>query len=835
MQFFPFVSATQEISNAYVGHHIPLLVVLSLSMAILAALVSLLHTRLMSSARTTMRRNLWHLSGALSMGLGVWAMHFIGMVSFRIDTPVHLPMYYSPLITAISVLPAVFAAWVTLLVLGRNEHAWRAIIVGGVMMGSGIGAMHYTGMAAIQTQATMLYLPGMFGISVIVAVLMAMLALASRRVLTPFITNATVRLVVCAVIMGMAVASMHYTAMHATVFIPSDDEHSVVSGADTNLIVLVTLVVAAVIVLISAVVALMVHRQNKLENEAAFQGEQVKVLTERFESVAERVPGMVFQLQQNALGYLSFSYLSEMVRELFNTSVESAMTNAKHVLEQVPVEYRQKIFDDLKVSAQRMTPWNDQFPLELENGEVRWLSATAMPQPTAEGGVSWNGFISDITAKKKDEETIRRLAYYDSLTGLPNRRYALKALTEALSEVALSQACLVAISINLDGFKRINDVFGQALGDEMLQESGRRLAKALPDDSVLARMAADDFIVFTRFATRTHAQQALQTITQSMLDVLELPFDLPQLSYQATASAGVVVVEDDSFGAEELLRRAGLAAHRAKQQGGGSWQLYQRSIEQEVSERFALEVDMRKALASDQFTLFYQLQANAAGEFFGAEALLRWLHPERGMVSPADFVPIAEASGLIVPLGEWVLEKACTQLAIWQQHGPTAHLTVSVNVSAKQFYQQNFVDKVVEITTQAGIRCVGLKLELTESLVLEDMTIAIDKMHALRKVGVRFSMDDFGTGYSSLSYLSQLPFDEVKIDQAFIRRASSGGQNRDWIIVQAIIKIAQRFGMDVIAEGVETQAQQQLLEQSGCTRYQGYFFAKPEPVERLCL
>lgn len=287
MQFFPFVSATQEISNAYVGHHIPLLVVLSLSMAILAALVSLLHTRLMSSARTAMRRNLWHLSGALSMGLGVWAMHFIGMVSFRIDTPVHLPMYYSPLITAISVLPAVFAAWVTLLVLGRNEHAWRAIIVGGVMMGSGIGAMHYT-------------------------------------------------------------------AMHATVFIPSDDEHSVVSGADTNLIVLVTLVVAAVIVLISAVVALMVHRQNKLENEAAFQGEQVKVLTERFESVAERVPGMVFQLQQNALGYLSFSYLSEMVRELFNTSVESAMTNAKHVLEHVPVEYRQKIFDDLKVSAQRI-------------------------------------------------------------------------------------------------------------------------------------------------------------------------------------------------------------------------------------------------------------------------------------------------------------------------------------------------------------------------------------------------------------------------------------------------------------------------------------------------
>lgn len=831
MQFLPFVSASQDISNAYVGHHVPLLVGLSLSMAVLAAFVSLLHTRLMTTASTTMRRNLWHLSGALSMGLGVWAMHFIGMVSFQIDVPI----YYSPLITAVSVLPAVFAAWVTLSVLARGEHAWGAIVLGGVMMGSGIGAMHYTGMAAIETRADMLYLPGMFTISVVVAVLMAMLALASRRMLTPLISHAGARLVVCAVIMGLAVASMHFTAMHATVFLPVSGEQTDVTGADANFLVLGTLIVAAVIVIISAIVALMVQRQKKLENEAAARGEQVKVLTERFQSVAERVPGMVFQLHQDASGYLSFSYLSEAVRELFDTSVEAALANAKRVLERVPSAYRQQIFENLAASAETLTPWNDEFPIGLDSGDYRWLSATSMPQSSPEGGIFWNGFISDITAKKHDEETIRRLAYYDTLTGLPNRRLVLKELSQRLPLLAQAAHALLVISINLDGFKRINDVFGQALGDRLLQESARRLQAKVDTDTVLARLGADEFVILAQFETRQQALQALEPFIDSLLDVLAQPFHLPQLRHQTTASAGVVLAHDASIPGDELMRRAGLAAHRAKQDGGGRWYRYQRSIEQALSERFALEADMRTGLEHGQFELYYQLQANQDGEFFGAEALLRWPHPQRGMISPADFVPMAEANGLIVPLGEWVLQQACRQLAVWQSRSTTQHLTVSVNVSAKQFYQQNFVDKVVEIAAQAGANLRGLKLELTESLVFEDMNIVIDKMQSLRETGIRISMDDFGTGYSSLSYLSQLPFDEVKIDQAFIRRASSGGQSRDWIIVQAIINIAHSFGMEVIAEGVETEAQQRLLAESGCYRYQGFYFAKPQPAERLAL
>lgn len=831
MQFLSFVSPAQDLSNAYDGHHVTILVLLSLTMAILAAFVSLLHTRLMEGAATTLRRHLWHLSGALSMGLGVWAMHFIGMVSFRIDVPI----YYSPTITAVSVLPAFFAAWVTLLVLSRGAQSWSSTILGGVMMGSGIGLMHYTGMAAIQTQATMLYLPGMFAVSVVVAVVLAVFALASRQLLTPVIQEPTLRLGVCAVIMGVAVASMHYTAMHATVFIPNGNQLAAMSGASANLLVIITLIVAMFIVVISTVVLLMVHRQRKLERKAEARGVQVKKLTERFQSVARRVPGMVFQLHQDKQGHLSFSYLSDAVSELFDTSVGAAMQDATNVLERVSKPQRENILKSLNASAHDLSLWNYEFAVELGEGAHKWLSATAMPEQEAGGSVSWSGFISDITEKKSTQETIKRLAYYDSLTELPNRRFLIKELAERLAELVVTNKVVMLVSINLDGFKRINDVYGQALGDELLKETAQRLRTLLPADALLSRMTADEFVIFAEFETLLQAQKGGERVAEKSLKALAQPYDLPQLRHQSTASAGVVLAESDHTSGDELLRRADLAAHRAKQEGGNRWYFYSACIEEEISARFAMEADLRKALETSQFELYYQLQANAEGAFFGAEALLRWHHPERGMVSPGDFIPVAEDSGLIVPIGDYVLREACKQVGIWQKSQSTSHFTMSVNVSAKQFYQHNFVENVLSIIGAAGIPTSALKLELTESLVLEDMAAVVSKMQTLRSAGVSFSMDDFGTGYSSLSYLSQLPFDEVKIDQAFIRRASSETYKRDWTIVQAIISITQDLGMDVIAEGVETEAQRARLQASGCTRYQGYLFARPVPASELPL
>ncbi|MCH8500795.1 MAG: EAL domain-containing protein [Aliidiomarina sp.] len=832
MTYLRFVSDHHDLTTAYVGEHLFSLVLLSVALATLASYVSLLHTKLMRSATSPARRQLWHLNGAVAMGAGVWAMHFIGMVSFRIDVPV----LYSPVITAVSVLPAIFAAWITLWVLHNAQDRWSAIVLGGVMMGAGIGVMHYTGMAAIRTHAEMLYLPGMFVLSVVVAVVLAIAALGARRILRPYIAKATTRIVVSAVIMGCAISSMHYTAMHATVFLPaSAGATSVVAGADSNLIVMTTLIVAVFIVVLSTVVVVLMNRQQRLSMQAQSRGAQVKALTERLQSVAERIPGMVYQLHRDQSGFMSFRYLSDAVQELFDVSVNEAIEDARRVLSKVPTRERELIFASLKVSAENLTPWNYEFPVERSSGQIRWLSATSIPQREDDGGVSWSGFISDVTDKRKADETIKELAFSDTLTGLPNRRSLLDELATRIEKLERRSAPLVVMIVNLDNFKRVNDVHGQKQGDAVLQEATKRMQEVLSERAFLARVTADEFVIVTEFTDADQARLACEQKSSALLRALRAPFNLPSLRHQFTASIGIVMTDNSWLGAEELLRRADLAASNVKSVGGDHFAYYHPSIEKEISARFALENDLRAAVDTDQLVLFYQLQADERGQFIGAEALLRWHHPSRGIVSPAEFIPLAEESGLIVPIGAQVLRQACQQLALWQKNEATQHLQMSVNVSAKQFYQLNFVDVVLSEVQAAGIRPEGLKLELTESLVLEDMDLVLSSMHRLKREGICFSMDDFGTGYSALSYLSQLPFDEVKIDQAFIRRASMAEHERDWTIVVAIIHIAQDLGMEVIAEGVETKVQQERLAASGCLRYQGYYFSRPMPVDELPL
>lgn len=832
MSVLQFVHHGHEMMNVYIGHHVPGLVALSLGMAMLASFVSLLHINLIRQVKFAWQRYSWHASGALAMGLGVWSMHFIGMVSFRIDVPI----YYSPWLTAISVLPAILAAWVTLRVLYRSEDSWRSILIGGLMMGAGIGAMHYTGMAAIRTQATMVYLPGMVIISVVVAVVMAVLALATRKLLIPFIRNINARLVVCALVMGLAVSSMHYTAMHAAVFLPNPLAGDVeIDGADANLLIVSTVLVAIFIVLMSAVVVLYARRQKTLEISAEVQREKLKEVTQRLHLVAQRVPGMVYQLHRETSGYMSFKYLSEGVNHLFKISVDEALGDAKRLLTKVPQQNRQAILESLSISANNLSAWNYEFPVQSDGEAMRWLAATSTPQQEDDGSVSWNGFLSDITQKKKNEETIHKLAYYDSLTQLPNRRYLLKNINSRLAEQANEGQTILVIAINMDGFKRVNDVHGQQQGDLLLNACALRIGEGLSSKWLLTRFSADEFFLAGSFKTAEQAKVAAEGVCEYALKALAEPFELPQLRYQGSASAGIVMVQNEDVGAEELLRRADLAAHKAKEGGGNTWLFYHDCIEHQISERFRLETELRAAINSDELVLFYQLQANSEGQFYGAEALLRWQHPQRGMVSPAEFIPLAEETGLIVPIGELVIRQACEQLARWQKTPATAHLTLSVNVSAKQFYQHNFVELVLEEASAAGAPFNQLKLELTESLVLEDMQGVVQKMEMLKRAGIRFSMDDFGTGYSSLSYLSQLPFDEVKIDQAFTRRALEDAYERDWTIVRAIINIATDLGMEVIAEGVETEAQQERLFLSGCYRYQGYLFSRPSPANDLPL
>lgn len=832
MSVLPFVTEFHDLSLAYQGHHTPWLVGLSLFMAILAAFASMFHTDIMRAAKSRMQRNLWHLSGSIAMGLGIWAMHFIGMVSYRIDVPI----FYTPVLTAISVIPAMLAAWVTLAILYRGINSWWSTVGGGVLMGAGIGTMHYTGMAAMETVAEMRYLPNWFFASIVVAIIMAMLALAIRSVLEPYLKSRNLRISLSAVVMGLAVASMHYTAMHATVFFPSADAtNRTLTGVSSNDLIMSTLIVAMFIVVISTVVVVLINKQKSLEKTAEQRGQEVQELTDRLHRIADRVPGMVYQLARDEQGVLSFKYISSASKQLFGVEPEAAIENPSVILQLVPAQQRLDVIESLNKSAFNLTQWQHEFPIKSEPGYTKWLSATAQVQREDEGGVSWSGFISDVTDKKRNEDTIQRLAFYDNLTRLPNRRMIIRELNERIASTLLTSQGVLVWNINLDDFKRINDVHGQEQGDELLKAAAKRIQGCLKGDMLLGRLTADEFIIVAYIPSDSEENDMAVALSHCVLNALSEPYKLPRLRQQGTASIGFVSSYDNEISAEELLRRSDLAVHQAKRLGGNKWLQYHEGIEQEVSERFALESDLREAIGTDELRLYYQLQVNDKKEYIGAEALTRWIHPRRGGVSPGVFIPIAEESGLIIPIGEWVIHTACQQLAEWAKHEETKSISISVNVSARQFYQDNFVDLVLQEVERAGIHPKMLMLELTESLVLEDMDLVIEQMYALKKHGIRFSMDDFGTGYSSLSYLSTLPFDEVKIDQAFIRRAASPEHVKDWSIVEAIIGITKKLNMEVIAEGVETVSQQERLLASGCTRYQGYLFSKPSPISKLPL
>jgi diguanylate cyclase (GGDEF)-like protein len=388
--------------------------------------------------------------------------------------------------------------------------------------------------------------------------------------------------------------------------------------------------------------------------------------------------------------------------------------------------------------------------------------------------------------------------------------------------------------IDLDNFKTLNDTLGHDVGDLLLQQVAERLISCLrANDTIahLARLGGDEFVVMLEDLSELaiEAATSAKNVGNKILKTLNQPYQLVNHEYQTSVSIGLALFSDNYQTQEDLLKHADIAMYQAKKDGRNTIRLFDPQMQTSINLRAALEADLRIALKEKQFTLYYQPQVYHNRQIIGAEVLLRWQHPKRGLVSPLDFIPLAEQTGLILPIGLWVLETACYQLKTWEANTHTQHLHLSVNVSARQFYQADFVAQVSRILRQSAINPDRLKLELTESLVLDDVTDTIFKMNALREIGVRFSMDDFGTGHSSLSYLTQLPLDQLKIDQSFIRNI--GIKPTDSVIVQTIIGMGNNLGIDIIAEGVETELQRQFIQLQGCPIYQGYLFSKPVPLE----
>jgi diguanylate cyclase (GGDEF)-like protein/PAS domain S-box-containing protein len=436
--------------------------------------------------------------------------------------------------------------------------------------------------------------------------------------------------------------------------------------------------------------------------------------------------------------------------------------------------------------------------------------------------------IRDITERKRAEDQIRTLAFYDALTGLPNRRLLMDRLQMALLTGQRQQHLAALMFIDLDHFKNLNDLLGHHRGDQLLQLVAQRLLTCIRESDTCARLGGDEFVVLlvNLGAQPLEAARQAEVIGQKVLAALREPYPLEPITYHLTASLGITLLGGTEIeNIEEPLKRADLAMYQAKASGRNAVRFFDPKIQADMAARLALEASLREALERQQFVLHYQPQVDGAGRVTGAEVLVRWMHPERGLVSPGEFIPVAEETGLILPLGQWVLETACHQLAGWAGHPDLGQLTVSVNVSELQFRQADFVDQVVAALTDSGARADLLKLELTEGLLVTEFDDVIAKMSALKARGVGFSLDDFGTGYSSLAYLKRLPLDQLKIDQGFVRDILV--DPNDAAIARMVIVLAQSLGLSVIAEGVETNAQRDMLATQGCHAYQGYLFSRP--------
>ena len=438
-----------------------------------------------------------------------------------------------------------------------------------------------------------------------------------------------------------------------------------------------------------------------------------------------------------------------------------------------------------------------------------------------------------IAERQVTQEKIRNLAYHDDLTQLPNRHLLKDRLQQAASISGRNGLSCAVLFIDLDHFKTLNETKGYEVGDSLLIQVAQRLLSSAREADTVARLGSDEFVVVLKTLDPLipEATEQARGVAEKYQALLSQPYQLKEHIHVLTPSIGIVVFKGEQSNVENLLKFAEVAMHQAKATGRNAIVFHDSDMQHVLESRAQMEFELRRALEKNQFQLYYQVKMDSDGRALGAEALIRWIHPEHGVVSPAKFIPLAEETGLILPMGQWVLEAACKQLKAWQSDPSTRDLSLSVNVSARQFRQPDFVAQVKSAIERNGVAPKLLKLEPTESMLFENIESVVATMSELKAFGVQFSLDDFGTGYSSLQYLKRLPLDELKIDQSFVRNLTTDSSDR--AIVRTIIAMAQSLNFDVIAEGVETAEQRQILFNKGCTHYQGYLFGRPVPIEQF--
>jgi len=577
---------------------------------------------------------------------------------------------------------------------------------------------------------------------------------------------------------------------------------------------------------------LCIHQiELEMQNEELVQSkEELFIVKERYFDLYERAP----------IGYCTLNEEGTILQSNLTMATLLVLPKGKLLGRSIKTFIPRENQDTWYLYLQKLLKTHKTEPCELRmikgDGTLFWAHLDVSIQHDVHGVVTLHLTLGDISLQKEAqiefEATIHTLAYYDVLTQLPNRRLVQDRLVQSIGAVARSGLYGALLFIDVDYFKSLNDTRGHDIGDLLLIEIANRLRVNMRFGDTVGRQGGDEFIILLSNLSLESTEAAAMALQfgRKIYEIFEIPFDLNGFEYSCKISTGISLFQKDSS-VEELFKYADIALYHAKDAGRNTLRFFDPKMQEAINLRTTLESDLHSAIAFQEFCLYYQPQVDKVGKCTGVEALIRWNHPKRGLVSPLSFIPLAEDTGLILPIGLWVLESACTKLKQWEKIPARQAFKMAINVSSRQFRQTNYVSEVEEVLKKSGVNPALLKFELTESLVLEDIVGSIEKMYELKKLGVTFSMDDFGTGYSSLSYLAQLPLSQLKIDKSFIDNIP--GEKNNEMITRTIIAMGEGMEINVIAEGVETQAQKDFLITHGCNFFQGYLFSQPLPNDEL--
>jgi diguanylate cyclase (GGDEF)-like protein len=795
-----FISAPPDASLLYAGSYDLKWVVVSVLLAVFAAYAALNTSARIAASPDRLARSIWALVSAVVLGIGIWGMHFIGMLSLSLPCGVH----YDPLLTFVSMFPGILASGVALGLIGRR-HAFKfSLPISSVLLGAGIGLMHYTGMAAMHLDGFVLYDPWWFLLSLLVAVLLAYLALKTEVKLQ--VASQRNALVV-ALILGGAISGMHYIAMQAAYFVRGDVVNPPDTAFNANTLALAITLVTVMFAL-TAMILVTFSRKRELTRQLQESELMLRFMLET-SPIAVRITS---EAERRVL------FANKRYAELINVDLLNLPGSKIGVFYANPAEYKE-VMDCLDAGGEvtdRLVELNIR-----GKGQV-WVLASYLRIKYANEMANL-GWFYDITALKKSDEVIWHQANFDRLTGLPNRNMFRDRLEQEIKKAQRAKLPVALLLIDLDNFKEVNDTLGHDKGDVLLVDASRRLARCVRDSDTIARMGGDEFgIILTDLNSIGHVDE----VAKKIINALSPAFDLDEETVFVSASIGITLFPYDATNIDDLLKHVDQAMYAAKTQGRNRYSYFTSALQEEAQKRMRLTNDLRNALEGKQFRVFYQpiLELNT-GRIHKAEALIRWQNPERGMISPAEFIPLAEHSGMIVEIGDWVFHQAAKQVKQWRERY-SEDFQISVNKSPIQFRNDHhFFDQWLPALQNMGLPGSSIAIEITEGLLMNADAIVSQKLLALRDAGVQVAIDDFGTGYSALAYLNKFDIDYLKIDQSFVCNIETDASTR--ALSKAIIVMAHELGLKVIAEGIETEGQHILLRDMGCDYGQGYLFSRP--------